>query len=284
MASCLSEAELIFLGTGGGRFVTITQKRWTGGIRFISDKINMHLDPGPGALIHSIEQGLDPQKINAVVVSHSHPDHYTDAEILIEAMTRGTTKKRGTLVGPHSVLFGNDVCEAAISKYHQSIPETVIEAKVGDAFNLVDVRVNVTKAVHSDPDGVGFKFNFPSAGTIGYTSDTQLFDELPRFYDGSRLLIICAMRPRNAPWKYHISTDDAVTIVKAVKPETAIITHFGAKMIFSNPFSEASYIEQQAGVRTIAAVDGMRVKFGKEIRISTKGRMQRELADFYPEA
>lgn len=280
----MSEVELIFLGTGGGRFVTITQKRWTGGIRFITDRINMHLDPGPGALIHSIEQGLDPQKINAVMVSHSHPDHYTDAEILIEAMTRGMTKKRGILVGPHSVLFGNDVCEAAISKYHQNMPEVVIEAKIGGEFNLADVRVNVTKAVHSDPDNVGFKFNFPSAGTIGYTSDTQLFDELPSFYTESRLLILCTMRPRNAPWKYHMSTEDAATIVKAVKPEAAIITHFGAKMIFSNPFGEASFIKQQTGVRTIAAVDGMRVKFGKEIRISTRGRAQSELSDFYPEA
>jgi len=280
----LSEVELIFLGTGGGRFVTITQKRWTGGIRFISDRINMHLDPGPGALIHSIEQGLDPQKINAVMVSHSHPDHYTDAEILIEAMTRGMTKKRGTLVGPHSVLFGNDVCEAAISKYHQSMPEVVIEARVGGEFNLVDVRVNVTKAVHSDPSSVGFKFNFPDAGMIGYTSDTQLFDELPSFYVGSRLLILCTMRPRNAPWKYHMSTEDAATIVKAVKPEIAIITHFGAKMIFSNPFGEARFIEQQTGVRTIAAVDEMKVKIGKEIRVSARGKAQRRLYDFYPKA
>ncbi len=280
----MSEAELIFLGTGGGRFVTITQKRWTGGIRFKYGALNMHLDPGPGALIHSIEQGLDPQKINSIMVSHSHPDHYTDAEILIEAMTRGTTKKRGTLVGPHSVLFGNDVCEAAISQYHQSIPESVIEAKAGDEFNLEDATISVTKAVHSDPDGVGFKFNLPTTGTIGYTSDTQFFDELPSFYSGSRLLIICAMRPRNAPWPYHLSTEDVVKIVKAVKPEVAIITHFGAKMIFSNPFGEASFIKQQTGVQTVAAVDGMRVKFGKEILILTKGRSQSELSHFYPKA
>ncbi|PIX31699.1 MBL fold metallo-hydrolase, partial [Candidatus Bathyarchaeota archaeon CG_4_8_14_3_um_filter_42_8] len=54
--------EIIFLGTGGGRFATITQKRRTAGIRIISEGLNLHLDPGPGALVHSINEGLDPQK------------------------------------------------------------------------------------------------------------------------------------------------------------------------------------------------------------------------------
>ncbi|MFZ0966093.1 MAG: MBL fold metallo-hydrolase, partial [Candidatus Bathyarchaeia archaeon] len=110
--------EIIFLGTGGGRFATITQKRRTAGIRIISEGLNLHLDPGPGALVHSINEGLDPQKLNAVIVSHCHPDHYTDAEVLIEAMTRGMTRKRGVLVASKSVLSGTDICEASISKYH----------------------------------------------------------------------------------------------------------------------------------------------------------------------
>ena len=91
----MTQLELIFLGTGGGRFTTITQKWRTAGIRILSEEVNIHLDPGPGALIHSLNMGLNPQKIRAILVSHSHPDHYTDAEVLIEAMTQGTTKRRG---------------------------------------------------------------------------------------------------------------------------------------------------------------------------------------------
>jgi phosphoribosyl 1,2-cyclic phosphodiesterase len=93
----MTNVGLVFLGTGGGRFATITQKRRTGGIRFLSDTLNMHVDPGPGALIYSLSRNLDPQKVGAILVSHSHPDHCTDAEVLIEAMTRGMTKKRGVV-------------------------------------------------------------------------------------------------------------------------------------------------------------------------------------------
>ncbi|MEM2816789.1 MAG: MBL fold metallo-hydrolase, partial [Candidatus Bathyarchaeia archaeon] len=124
----MDQYELILLGTGGGRFTTITQRRRTAGIRILGDGLNLHLDPGPGALVYSVSEGLDPQKLDAILVSHSHPDHYTDAEVLIEAMTRGMTKKRGMLVASKSVLRGNSVCESSVSKYHQQMPEKVVEA------------------------------------------------------------------------------------------------------------------------------------------------------------
>src|SRR4030042_3928634 len=93
-----SEIEIIVLGTGGGRFATITQKRRTAGIRSIGEDLNLHLDPGPGALVYSISGGLNPQQLNAIFVSHCHPYHYTDAEVLVEAMPRGMTRKKARLV------------------------------------------------------------------------------------------------------------------------------------------------------------------------------------------
>jgi phosphoribosyl 1,2-cyclic phosphodiesterase len=128
--------ELVLLGTGGGRFATITQKRRTGGIRILYDKLNVHLDPGPGALVYSLEAELDPQKVNGILISHGHLDHYNDAEVLIEAMTRGMTKKRGLLAAAHSILNGNQQYEASISNYHKSMPEQVIDAKPGITFSI----------------------------------------------------------------------------------------------------------------------------------------------------
>ena len=86
----------------------ITQRRLTGGIRIMGDRVNLHIDPGPGALINSINAGLNPQNLDAIFISHCHPDHYADAEILIEAMTAGMTQKKGLLVATKSVLRGNE--------------------------------------------------------------------------------------------------------------------------------------------------------------------------------
>jgi phosphoribosyl 1,2-cyclic phosphodiesterase len=259
--------DIFFLGTGGGRFATITQKRRTGGIRFLSDTFNMHLDPGPGALVYSLNNGLDPQKVTAVLVSHAHPDHYTDAEVFIEAMTRGMTKKRGLVIASRSVLFGNATYGSAISKYHQKIPSNVIEAKPGITLDLKDAKLLITKANHTDPDTIGFRLKTQNMGDIAYTSDTEFSEEIAKEYQGVRLLILCILRPSGNPWEGHMTTEDAIKMVNETRPEMALLTHFGMRMIFRGPEKEAKRIQQKTGIPTVAAADGMHINVQKKIQI-----------------
>ncbi|MGB9740134.1 MAG: MBL fold metallo-hydrolase [Candidatus Bathyarchaeia archaeon] len=277
----MSSIEIVLLGTGGGRFTTITQKRRTAGIRIMGEGLNLHLDPGPGALVHSINEGLDPQKINAVFVSHCHPDHYTDAEVLIEAMTRGMTRKRGVIAASKSVLSGSSVCEPSISKYHQQMPEQKIEALPNMKFQVANLNVLVTEARHTDPDAVGFRFQTREFGDFAYTSDTEYFDGIGKYYEGVRLLMLCIMRPAGKPWKGHMTTNDAVKILKEAHPEMAVLTHFGMQMIFKGPASEAKDIEKETGVPTVAAVDGMRVEFCETLNVRVAGKPQQGLDRFF---
>jgi len=263
--------ELIFVGTGGGRFAMITQKRRTGGIRIFSERSNIHLDPGPGALTHSIEMGLDPQKIDAILVSHSHPDHSNDAEVLIEAMGHGGKEKRGLLAAAHSVLFGNDACEQSISKYHQGLPEKVVDARAGTRFEIGDLEVEATRAQHSDPDTIGFRFRTGNYGDFAYTSDSGYFEGIERFYEGVRLLLLCVLRPSARPWKGHMTTDDALRILEVARPEVSVLTHFGMEMIFKSKM-EAELLEKRVGMPVKAAVDGMRIAMGEEIEVKAPGK------------
>jgi len=265
------KVEITFLGTGGGRFAIITQKRRTAGIRIITENLNLHLDPGPGALVHSINMGLDPQKINAIFISHCHPDHYTDAEVLIEAMTRGMTRKRGVLTAAKSVLAGNELCEPSISKYHQQMVEQKIEAAPSLKFKVADLNVSVTEAQHTDPSTVGFRFETPEFGDFAYTSDTAYFEDIGKYYEGVRLLLLCVMRPSGKPLRGHMTTDDAIRIVEETGPEHVILTHFGMQMIFKGPAREAKLIEKRTSVPTVAAVDGMQIRFGENITTQFKG-------------
>jgi len=272
------EIEITLLGTGGGRFATITQKRRTAGIRIISEGLNFHLDPGPGALVYSINEGLNPQKLNAVFVSHCHPDHYTDAEVLIEAMTKGTTKKRGVLVASRSVLHGNEMgFNPVVSNYHKQMPERVIEASPNKNFQIGNINVLVTEARHTDPDTVGFKFTSSEFGSFAYTSDTEYFEGISKYYERVRLLILCVMRPSGKPWKGHMTTNDAIKIIEETHPEQAIMTHFGMQMIFKGPTREAKLIEKETGVPTIAAKDGMQIRFGETINIQKSKKAKQRL-------
>lgn len=276
------EIEITLLGTGGGRFATITQKRRTAGIRIISENLNFHLDPGPEALVYSISEGLNPQKLDAVFVSHCHPDHYTDAEVLIEAITKGTTKKRGVLVASRSVLHGNEMgLNSVVSKHHQQMPERVIEALPNKKFQIGNINVSVTEARHTDPNTVGFRFETSEFGSLAYTSDTEYFEGLSKYYEDVRLLILCVMRPAGKPWKGHMTTNDAIRIIKEAHPEQAVLTHFGMQMIFKSPAREARLIEKETGIPTIAAKDGMQIIFGETIGLQKSRRAKQSLNKFF---
>lgn len=246
----------------------------------MSGKVNVHLDPGPGALVYSLEAGLDPQKINGVLVSHCHPDHYNDAEILIEAMTRGMTKKRGVLAAATSVLHGNSQCEPSISRYHQSMPAQVITAKPNVAFNIDNIHVVCAEARHTDLDAVGFRFETASQGNFAYTSDSEYYEGISKAYQNVRLLLLCVLRPADSPWKGHMTTSDAIQIVEEAKPEMAVLTHFGMQMIFKGPEKEARLIQEKTGTRTIAAKDGMHITIADKITVHAGKRKQPSLSDY----
>jgi phosphoribosyl 1,2-cyclic phosphodiesterase len=277
----VSQIKIVMLGTGGGRFVTMTQRRRTAGIRVLGEGLNFHVDPGPGALVYSINEGLDPQRLNGVFVSHCHPDHYTDAEVLIEAMTRGMTKKHGVLVADKSVISGSEACGPSISRYHQQMTENTIEAAAGMKFQIGNINVCVTAARHSDPEAVGFRFEVPAFGSFAYTSDTEYFEGIGSYYRTVRLLMLCVMRPSGKPWKGHMTSDDAIKIVEEAQPEQVVLTHLGMQMLIRGPEKEARLIQEKTKVPTVSAVDGMQVAFGEAIVVGQRARKnQRGLETF----
>jgi phosphoribosyl 1,2-cyclic phosphodiesterase len=257
--TALKPLEIHFLGTGGGRFKMITQRRRKAGIRLIHGDTQVHIDPGPGALIFSNWTHLNPQNLDGVVVTHCHPDHYTDAEVLIEAMSQGTRNRYGIIAAPRSVLLGNDDCDPSISKYHQKLVGSVNILHYGDKFNLGDLKFHAVKAWHSDPDTIGIRFEAPGLGWVGYTSDTGYDPDLIESYRGVRVLIACTMWPRGQQLNIHLNTDGALRLIEGIKPGCVVLTHLGMRMLNAKPEGEAAYIEESTGIPTVAARDGMRV-------------------------
>ncbi|MCZ3366955.1 MULTISPECIES: MBL fold metallo-hydrolase [Methanobacterium] len=239
-------------------FATITQRRMTGGLRI--DKIdgkNIHIDPGPGALVRTYQFGLTPLKLDAVMVSHSHTDHYTDAEVLIEAMTKGMTRKKGTVVGSKSVIEGYKQWGPCISKYHLSKPDISILG-VNETAKLGKIKIKGTKTIHGDPTAVGFNLKVKNF-SISYTADTEYFEDLHKYHSGADVLIASVIRPRNEKIRGHMSTHDFAKLVDEVSPRLAIMTHLGMKMVVNDAKREADSVKEQTGVNTFAAYDGMKI-------------------------
>jgi ribonuclease BN (tRNA processing enzyme) len=255
--------EITFLGTGGGRFATIYQTRSTGGI-FIQDDIDISIDPGPGAILRMKQEKIDPTKIDLLLVSHCHPDHYTDVDVLIEAMTMGGTQKRGTLIASQSVISGISGFDCKASSYHQSRLENVHLAKPKDEFQIGNIKIIVIPTVHTDPSGIGFSIHTQN-GIITYTSDTSISDEVIESYKETRVLILALTTPPGIQLHHHLSPENAIDILNAVRPEKALLTHFGLRAINAGTSSIAQWISEKTNVECVAADDSMRVQMNDKI-------------------
>ena len=251
-----------------------TQRRRTAGIRLVHGKTHAHIDPGPGALIFSNWAKLSPQKLDSIIVTHCHPDHYNDAEVLIESMTGGTRNRIGILAATESVLNGANSIGPSVSSYHQKLVESVVRLKKKSKFQTGSLKFTATEANHSDPATVGLVMENEGIGTIGYTSDTAYFPGLSEQYKDSRLLILCVMWPRNNPLKKHLCTDDVEIILNEARPKCVVLTHFGMRMLNAGPDLEASYLEEVTGIPVVPATDGMVVEI--EDKIQFKGPQKRD--------
>ena len=259
--------RITFLGTGGGRHTTMYQVRSTGGMLIEHDGRFLHVDPGPGALTQMHRIRYDLTRTDSVIVSHCHPDHYSDAESVIEGMTRGGWTRRGSLYGSQTVLRGNGRLGPCISDYHQGIVSSVSVFEPGDVLDVDGMRVDICRADHSDPTNVGFRFH-TADGIVSYVSDTAYSDEIADQYIGSRVLLLPVTTPTGNRIKYHLCTDDALTFVERVRPELVIFIHLGVVIIRHGPDKEAESVERATGIRTIAAHDLMVLDVGRELKLS----------------
>ncbi len=268
--------EIFFLGSGGGRHCMTTQMRATAGFR-VHSNLNIHVDPGPGALVRSFDNNLNPRNLDVIIVTHAHPDHCNDVNVLIEAMTQGASVRRGYVLASESVVNGIEDRFPVITKYHAGLCN-VFSLKEGESIEIKDIKFEATKCKHEDPTTIGIKIYLKDV-ILGYTSDTEYFPELASQFSNVDVLIINVMRPNARRIKFHLCTEDVIKILSEIKPKLVIIQHFGLAMLRANPEREARIIEEKTRVRTMAAKDRMQIKLANFLMQSA----QKSLFDFNSE-
>lgn len=245
-----------FLGTAGARFVMIRQLRASGGIWISATGKNIIFDPGPGSIVHcnSSRPRLDPSKLDAIIVSHRHLDHCADVNVMIEAMTEGGFKKRGTLFCPEDALDEDPV----VLKHTTGFLNQIKILKENSNYE-VDGFSFQTSMPHIHPvKTYGIKFKVDKT-SIAFLTDTRYFPELKDFYSVDILVIsVVFYQPR--PEIEHLNLSDAQAIIQQTKPQKAILTHFGMTMLKAKPHLQAQSLSKELGIEVIAAYDGMTLK------------------------
>ncbi len=249
--------RVTILGTAGGRFAVVNQVRASGGFILEMDGEMFHVDPGPGAIVQANRFGLRIKDLTGVLVSHGHPDHYVDAEIMVEAMTGGALKRRGIIIGNSTVISGN---RPVFSQFHLKAAERFLAMEPGQSVESGRVRITAVKTMHKEgvEGGTAIGFVFEGSRKVGYTSDGEYYGGQEEAFKGCDLLIIDVLRPRGVVWPGHMNAEQARTLIERARPKAALLTHFGMRMI-GRADEDAGWITRETGVRTIAARDGMAI-------------------------
>jgi phosphoribosyl 1,2-cyclic phosphodiesterase len=258
-------SSVLFLGSGGARFVVARQLRASGGMWLRFDRTQLHVDPGPGALVRALSHvpPCNPRELDAIVLSHKHLDHSNDATAMIEAMTSGGFRRRGALLAPGDALDG----EATVFPYAQRFTERVERLKPASGpYRIGGVELFTSiPHVHS-VETYGLHLRHRNL-RFSYLPCGRYFEGLPEDYAAHRpdVLVVNVLRFRDAMDVDHLTWDQARRIVEIVRPSVAIFNHFGTKMLEQDPRSLAQDVEDDLGIRAIAAYDGLLVDLETEV-------------------
>lgn len=266
--------RITILGSGGGRWVFLKQLRGSGGFVLELEDQKIHVDPGPGALVRAREFRVNLCDLTAVVVSHRHQDHMNDAIVAIESMTRGATRKGGAFISTQRVIEGEKGFPSILDDFHRKVLDRLEVMKPGDSVKLGKVKVTAIPTKHGEPDGIGFLFGGEGL-RIGYTGDGEYFPGMEKYFEGCDYLIMNVMRPRTDSWPGHMNSEMARELVSKVRPTQAIMTHFGMKMLRGVAEKEATWLQKETGVKTVAARDGMVIGKGGQGRPQKKATLER---------
>ena len=241
------------------------QLRASGGMWLRLGTTQIHVDPGPGALVRALSHvpPCNPRELDAIVLSHKHLDHAGDVNAIIEAMTAGGFRRRGALLCPPDAVES----EPTVLPYAQKFVERIERLHAHDGpYHIGDVELRTSiEHIHA-VQTFGLHFRHGDL-RVSYLPCGRYFDGLAQDYAAAQpdVLVINVLRYRDTMDADHLTWDGARSIVEAVRPKVAIFQHFGTKMLEQNPARLAQEIEDDFGIRAIAAYDGLEVDLDTEV-------------------
>lgn len=199
------------------------------------DGLRVWCDAGPGTLA---ALPVDVDLIDAVMVSHRHPDHCLDVIILSHVLAFGPRPRFGVpLYGPQSAL------EALVGFVDGGRVDEVFELRPledGDRVDLGDLGLEVAVTDHSVPT-LASRWSSESR-TLVFSADTGPEGSWTRLAEGCDLFLCEATYQGDsgeAEYPHHLTAGEAGAIAREMGARHLMLTHIPPHLDPSRSVAEA---------------------------------------------
>ncbi len=213
--------KLIVLGSGT---CVPSLKRNSPGYYLEAGETRLLVDCGSGTLLQLERAGRSYKDVDAVLITHLHPDHFADLMPLIHALraTPGFLRKKAlTITGPKGLRQYYDLAIASILGEPREFSVNVEEME--DRLVLGPFVITSMSTVHSD-NSIAYRFE-EGAGAIVYTGDAAYDDGIVELSRAADLLVIDASFPESMKVKGHLSSKECGLVAKKAGVKRLLLSH-----------------------------------------------------------